>query len=74
MQEKKLYRSKNKVIWGICAGLAEYLGMDVMLVRIIWAVVTLFTGVPILIYIVMYFVVPEADGTTATPDGGAGTS
>jgi phage shock protein C len=75
MQEKKLKRSTNKVIWGICGGLAEYTGLDPMLMRIIWVVATLFTGVPLLIYIALYFIMPAADDMgTAAPGGGAGTS
>ena len=75
MQEKKLKRSTNKVIWGICGGLAEYTGLDPMLMRIIWVVATLFTGVPLLAYIILYFVMPAPDDMgTAAPGGGAGTS
>ena len=75
MQEKKLKRSTNKVLTGVCGGLAEYVGMDPMLMRIIWVVATLFTGVPLLIYIVLYFMMPAPDDMgTAAPGGGAGTS
>ena len=75
MQEKKLKRSTNKVLTGVCGGLAEYTGMEANLMRIIWVVATLFTGVPVLIYIVLYFMMPAADDTgSAAPGGGAGTS
>ena len=62
MAKKKLVRSANKVLAGVCGGLAEYLGMDITLARIIYAVLTVcsaaFPGV--LIYIIMLLVMPEA--------------
>ncbi len=58
---KKLYRSKSdKMIAGVCGGLAEYFNIDPVIVRII-AVILLFPGglpgfVP---YVVLWIVVPE---------------
>ena len=34
---KKLYKSNNRMICGVCAGIAEYLGIDPTVVRLIWA-------------------------------------
>ena len=57
--EKKLYKSlTNKKICGVCAGLAEYLNLDVTVVRLIWAVVTLFAGIGLLAYIIAALVLP----------------
>jgi len=59
---KRLYRStNNKMIGGVCGGLAEYFGMDPILMRVIYGLVTVFTGfLPlILAYIIMAIVVPE---------------
>ena len=62
--QKKLYRSKtDQKIAGVCAGLAEYLNIDVSIVRVIWALIALTAGVGILLYIVCAFVIPEK------PDG-----
>ena len=56
---KRLYRSrKNKVFAGICGGLGEYFDIDPVIIRVITAVLTLFTGVPLIIYIVAIFVIP----------------
>jgi phage shock protein PspC (stress-responsive transcriptional regulator) len=56
---KRLYRSrKNKVFAGICGGMGEYFDIDPVIIRIITAVLTLFTGVPLIIYIVAIFVIP----------------
>lgn len=58
--EKKLYRSQtNKKIAGVCGGLAEYLNIDTTVVRLIWALVTLFAGAGLLAYIVCALVIPE---------------
>jgi phage shock protein PspC (stress-responsive transcriptional regulator) len=56
---KRLYRSrKNKVFAGICGGMGEYFDIDPVIIRIITAVLILFTGVPLFIYIVAIFVIP----------------
>ena len=55
---KKLYKSNNRMICGICAGIAEYLGIDPTVVRLIWAVLGL-TGTGILLYIIAALVMPE---------------
>ena len=55
---KKLYKSNNRMICGVCAGLAEYLGIDTTVVRLIWAALGL-TGTGILLYIIAALVMPE---------------
>ena len=58
--EKKLYKSvTDKKICGVCAGLAKYLSLDPTIVRLIWAVVTLFAGIGLLVYIICALVLPE---------------
>ena len=59
--EKKLYRDKkNEKLAGVCAGLAKYLKMDVTIIRLVWALASLFSvGTGILIYIVCALVIPE---------------
>ena len=60
MAGKELVRSTDdKMIGGVCAGLAAYLGMDTGLIRILTVVVSLFTGVPIIAYIIAMFVLPQ---------------
>ena len=48
---KKLYKSNNRMICGVCAGVAEYFGIDPTIVRLIWAALAL-SGTGILLYIV----------------------
>jgi len=61
---RKLYRSeKERIICGVCGGIAEYLKADPTVVRLIWVLVTVFTGfVPgILAYIIACFIIPEKE-------------
>lgn len=60
-ESKKLYRSStNKVVAGVCGGLGEYSGIDPVVIRLIWALVVVFTGfVPgVLVYILAIFLIP----------------
>ena len=62
MGKKKLYKSrKNKMIGGVCGGLAEYLNMDVTIVRIIAGVLCLVKGLGVLVYLIMCIVMPYDD-------------
>lgn len=58
---KKLYRSpSNKVIGGVCGGVADYLNMDATLVRVLLAAITIISGgFPIVLYILGLFLIPE---------------
>ncbi len=57
---KRLRRSiSDRKIAGVCAGLAEYLDLDVSLVRILWLLLA-FTGTGLLAYLVCWIVIPEA--------------
>ncbi len=55
---KKLYKSNNRMICGVCAGIAEYLGIDPTVVRLLWVALGL-TGTGILLYIIAALVMPE---------------
>ena len=56
---KKLYRSStNRMLAGVCAGLAEYLNMDPTLIRVIWALVGL-SGAGIVAYLICALIIPE---------------
>jgi phage shock protein C len=57
---KRLYRSReDRMIAGVCAGLAEYLGIDPTVVRLLFALTFFFAGGGLLVYIVMALIVPE---------------
>jgi len=58
--EKRLYRSrKNRVLGGVCGGLADYLNLDVSMVRLVAILVIFFGGLSFLAYIVLWIVVHE---------------
>lgn len=57
---KKLFRSKDKMIAGVAAGIAEYFQIDPTIVRIIWVVVSLFTaGYFVLVYLFCLLIIPK---------------
>lgn len=60
-KEKRLYKSTDKKIDGVCAGIAEYFGIDPTIVRVIYALVTLFSaGIGgIVVYAILAFVMPR---------------
>ena len=65
---KRLERSKsNRILGGVCAGVANYLNMDPTLVRVLTVVISLFTGVPVILYIIALFVVPEEGSQPSSP-------
>jgi len=59
--DKKLTRSKNQMIGGVCAGVAEYLDWDVTLVRAAYAILFFFFGVGFLLYLVLWIVMPKSE-------------
>ena len=59
MADKKLVRSSNKKIAGVCGGLAEYFNMDPTIVRIVYLLLTIFTAFAgVLLYIILMLVMP----------------
>ena len=59
---KKLYRSvTDRKIAGVCGGLAEYLNVDVTVIRVIWALLCVFAGGGLLAYIICALIIPEKD-------------
>ncbi len=72
MKEKKLLRKMDtRMICGVCSGVADYLDVDVTVVRVVWTALSLFTsGVGLAFYIAAAFIMPEdgSDGTITTTD------
>lgn len=64
---KKLRRSStNKVLAGVCAGLADYFELDPTVIRVLYAVLSLFSAAfpGLLLYIVLCFLMPREDNYT----------
>ena len=58
--EKKLYKSnQNKMLDGVCGGIAEYFGIDPTVVRLIWALFSLMGGCGFLAYIIAAIIIPR---------------
>lgn len=57
---KRIYKDRaNKKVCGVCAGVADYLGVDSTLIRVIWGVISLCYGVGILAYLLCAFIFPD---------------
>jgi|AutmiccommuBRH21_1029487.scaffolds.fasta_scaffold01491_5 phage shock protein PspC (stress-responsive transcriptional regulator) len=67
----KLTRPRSgAMIGGVCAGLARYLGVDATLVRIAFVLIAIFAGSGVLIYLVLWAVIPrEEDGGSLAEEG-----
>lgn len=62
MSTKKLVRDiKNKKLAGVCAGVANYFGLDITLVRIIWLVLALMGSLGVWAYLILLLVLPKAE-------------
>ena len=58
---KRLKKSNNKVICGVCGGLAEYIGLDATVVRLIVCILSLLWGTGLFIYIIAALIMPSPD-------------
>lgn len=57
---KRLYRSGNdRLLGGVCGGIAEYLGVDPVLIRLLWVIFILLWGIGILAYIIAWIIIPR---------------
>ena len=59
MGDKKLTKSSNKMICGVCAGIGEYLGIDPTVVRLLWIIFSVMGGAGLLAFIVAAIIIPE---------------
>lgn len=69
VKNKKLYKStNNKMLSGVCAGFADFIGIDPTIVRVIYALVSFFTGgfPGVIIYIMLAIIIPENNGMIDT--------
>lgn len=61
-ERKRLYKSRNnKMICGVCAGIADYFTIDPSIVRVLRAVLALAAGTGVLAYIACAIILPEGD-------------
>ena len=56
---KKLTKSNDRKLFGVCGGIANYFNLDPTLVRLIWAIASCFAGAGVVAYIIAAIIVPE---------------
>ncbi|MBQ8833030.1 MAG: PspC domain-containing protein [Paludibacteraceae bacterium] len=58
---KKLYRSPNRIIAGVCGGIADYFDVDPTLIRVIYMILSLFSAAfpGFLLYIILMIMIPN---------------
>ncbi len=57
---KRLYRSeKDKIIGGVCAGIADYLNIDPVIIRILFLIALISEGFGLALYIILWIIVPS---------------
>ena len=60
MNGKRLYRSEsNRMLCGVCAGIAEYFNLDPTLIRLAWALFCVLGGSGVLVYILAAIIIPS---------------
>lgn len=62
---KRLMRSEDRWIGGVCGGLADYFGLDPALVRLLFVASILLPGPQLLIYVILWFVMPDSRASRA---------
>jgi len=70
MQQRRLMRSRRtRMIAGVCGGIAEYMNVDPTIVRLLWAMITIFPmsfPLGLLGYLLAWIIVPEEAATTGS--------
>lgn len=61
MATQRLVRSEDKIIAGVCGGIAEYMGIDPTIIRILYVLASIFTAAfpGVLVYVIMWLIMPE---------------
>ncbi|BCY18105.1 MAG: PspC domain-containing protein [Chloroflexi bacterium] len=61
MQNRLVRPINGRILAGVCAGLADWIGMDATLIRLIFLVLGFMTGSGLLIYIILWVIIPSAN-------------
>ena len=63
MEEKRLVRvEENKIVGGVCTGVARFFGLQVGKVRLAWLILTLFASAGFWLYVILWLVLPLRNG------------
>lgn len=64
MGNRRLTRSNNRMIAGVCAGIAEYFNWDITMVRIVYVLLTFFTAFSGgIVYLILWLIMPDTSRT-----------
>ncbi len=58
-QKKRLYRTRNGVLAGVCGGIAEFFGLSTAAIRWVTLLLILFGGLSLWVYIILWLIVPK---------------
>lgn len=68
-EPSKLYRSEtNRIIAGVCGGLGEYFKIDPSLIRLLFIIIIIFGGSGVLLYIILWIIIPTESDVVKTSD------
>lgn len=59
--KKRLMRSQDKMIFGVCAGLAEYMNVDPVIIRLLMVLFAIMTGYGFLVYLLLAILMPTTE-------------
>lgn len=65
----KLTRSRNGMIGGVAAGIARAINVDVTLVRVAFILFSIFVGSGLLLYLILWAVIPREEGGSIAEEG-----
>lgn len=66
---KRLYKSENKMLCGVCSGIAEYFNLDPTIIRLIWVIIGIASvGVGLVAYIICAIIIPNRPSSNADWD------
>ncbi len=68
MREKKLFKSNDRKICGVCGGIAEFFGIDPFLVRLLWGILAFAWGTSIFVYILLAFIMNDRPDDIGSED------
>ncbi|NMB02066.1 MAG: PspC domain-containing protein [Firmicutes bacterium] len=57
--DRRLYRSRDKKIGGVCGGIAEFFNIDPTVIRVIWAILAFAYGTGVLAYFIAWLIIPD---------------
>ena len=59
MGKKRMYKSNDRKVCGVCGGLAEYFGIDPTIVRLVYAILAITYGSGLLLYIIAAIIMED---------------